>query len=109
MYNSEAELLFPLRVAASLNDLRGEEWQRLIALVSREDADPLDQCGFVYMMVKLGGCAPCNSDSFRAMKGCAACARQTVGRFRGSDQELWNLFSASKSEVLAHLKRQENQ
>ncbi len=107
MYNSEAELLFPLRAAPDLEDLRSPEWRKLIQLITRSDADPLDQFGFVYMMVKLGGCVSCNSDSFRAMKGCAACARQTIRRYRGSDQELLNLFNASKKEVVNYLNRQE--
>ena len=47
MYNSDTELLFPLRVAASLSSMRGKEWQDLVERVSAPDAELTDQMGFV--------------------------------------------------------------
>ena len=105
MYNSDTELLFPTRVIASLGSLRSERWRDLIEKISDTGAAPLDQEAFVLMMVRLGGCIGCNADSFRAMRGCTACARQTVRRFKGSDQELLDLFSQSSREMEAYLQK----
>jgi predicted peroxiredoxin len=99
MYNSDTELLFPLRVAASLSTMRGKEWQDLVEKVSSPNAELADQMGFVLMMVRMDGCVGCNADSFRAMKGCTLCARQNIRRFRGNDRELVDLFQQSKREV----------
>jgi hypothetical protein len=99
MYNSDTELLFPLRVAASLSTMRDKEWQDLVERISSPQADLSDQMGFVLMMVRMDGCVGCNADSFRAMKGCTLCARQNIRRFRGSDESLVELFQQSKMEV----------
>ena len=99
MYNSDTELLFPLRLIQSLEDVRGGGWQKLIQQVSDEGAPLEERMAFVYMMVRLGGCITCNADSFRAMKGCTLCARQTIRRYRGSDQELADQFQQARQEV----------
>ncbi len=105
MYNSDTELMFPMRVAFSLKNSRGELWSQLVENISREEADLLDQSAFVLLMVKLGGCVACNSDSFRAMRGCTQCARQTIRRYRGSDQDLVELFQQYRADVENHLKK----
>lgn len=105
MYNSDTELMFPMRVAASLKNARGELWSQLVEDVSREDADLRDQSAFVLMMVKLGGCIACNSDSFRAMRGCTQCARQTIRRYRGSDSDLLEQFQQYRVDIENHLKK----
>ena len=105
MYNSDTELLFPLRVIPELRSLRGEVWAQLVDQVSSPDADLLDQLAFVLVMVRLGGCVPCNADSFRAMRGCTQCSRQTVRRFKGSDQDLVNQFQAARLEVGNHIQK----
>jgi predicted secreted protein len=103
MYNPDTELLFPLRVAPTLRNLRGEEWRQLIDRVTAADADPLDQAGFALLMVRMNSCLTCTADSFRAMRGCTACARQTVRRFRGEDSDLVNQFEAARGEVARYL------
>ncbi len=105
MYNSDTELLFPIRVIPELRSLRGDIWAQLVDQVSAHDADPLDQLAFVLVMVRLSGCVPCNADSFRAMRGCTQCARQTVRRFKGSDQDLVTQFQAARREVANHLQK----
>jgi hypothetical protein len=105
MYNSDTELLFPSRVIPSLSNMRGEEWQNLINRVYALPPDNPDHLAFVLMMIKLGGCISCNADSFRAMRGCTQCARQTIRRYHGSDADLEALFVAARQEVLANLAR----
>ncbi len=106
MYNSDTELLFPLRVIPELRSLRGPIWRDLVDQVSAPTADPVDQQAFVLIMVRMGGCVPCNADSFRAMRGCTQCARPTVRRFKGTDQDLVNQFQAARKEATNHLQKE---
>jgi hypothetical protein len=99
MYNSDTELLFPLRVVSSLGGIRGAEWQALLDRVSAPNAALADQIGFVLLMVRMDGCVGCNADSFRAMKGCTQCARQNIKRHRGTDKDLVELFEATRKEA----------
>lgn len=105
MYNSDTELLFPLRVIPTLVSMRGEEWRALLDRVSSDQASLADQMSFELMMVRLGGCVGCNADSFRAMKGCTQCARQNIKRFRGNDQELVDLYLQTHKEVDQYLEK----
>jgi hypothetical protein len=105
MYNSDTELLFPLRVVPALSDLRGSECQSLLTRVSLPNASLADQMGFVLMMVRMDGCVGCNADSFRAMKGCTQCARQNLKRYRGSDKELVELYEQTRKEVEQYLEK----
>ncbi len=108
MYNSDTELLFPLRVLSTLGSLRGETWRQLVKQVSAQEADTAGQMAFVLMMVRLGGCVTCNADSFRAMRGCTQCAWQTIRRFRGSDEELLGQFEQSRVEVEQYLSKKKS-
>ena len=105
MYNSDTELLFPLRVIPALATMRGAEWQVLLDQISGPQAGLADQMAFVLMMVRMDGCVGCNADSFRAMKGCTQCARQNIRRFRGSDPELVDLFQQTRKEVDLYLEK----
>ncbi|MGD0005496.1 MAG: hypothetical protein ABSE06_14835 [Anaerolineaceae bacterium] len=106
MYNSDTELLFPMRIIPTLSSMRNEEWQQLVADLSANPAEKTDHLAFVLMMAKLGGCMACNADSFRAMRGCTQCAKQTVRRFRGSDKELIDQFKQSRREMESYLNKQ---
>lgn len=99
MYNPDTDLLFPLRVVPQLRSLRGAEWAKLIDEVQSEKSTLVEQAAFVLLMVKLSGCNTCNSDSFRAMRGCTACARQVIRRYRGSDAELIEQYRNLISDV----------
>jgi hypothetical protein len=99
MINSDTEILFPIRVIASLRDLRGEKWAQLIDHLDSPDVDELELVGFSLMMVKLGGCNGCSADSFRAMRGCTHCAKLTIRRYKGSDDDLLELFKNAKEDV----------
>jgi hypothetical protein len=103
MFNSDTELMFPLRVISSLGDLRGEEWQSLIEKLLREEHDVNEKIAFTALIVKLAGCAGCNADSFRAMRGCTQCSRQTIKRFKGTDADLLRYFNDCKNDVRLYL------
>jgi len=105
MYNVDTELIFPPRVIPALLTIRGEAWQSLVSQVLNADDGTLDRLAFILIMVRLNSCASCSSDSFRAMQGCTACARQTLKRFRGSDKELIALYRSAKPEIEFYLQK----
>lgn len=108
MFNTDTELLFPLRVIPSLGDLRGTEWQELIDHLSGDDAGQDEKIAFTALVVKLAGCAACNTDSFRAMKGCTQCSRLVLKRFKGVDAELIAIYRECYKEVGEYLQKRDH-
>jgi hypothetical protein len=94
---------FPSRTIEGLQDLRGEKWEELVKhVVKLEPGDPA-RIAFVYMMVKISGCTTCQSDSYRAMRGCGLCSSTTIKRFKGSDQSLIDLYNDAKKDVVKYI------
>lgn len=52
------------------------------------------------MMIRLDGCLTCHADSYRAMRGCTLCAQQTITRFKGSDEELIDLYEQALADII---------
>jgi hypothetical protein len=103
LFNVDADLLFPLRVLPALKDLRGQTWKAFMFFLLRPQAEYAEQLAFALMMARMGGCAGCDSDSYRAMRGCTACARQTVKRYKGTDEELIAFYNQTLTETLNYL------
>ena len=99
MYNQDTDLLFPSRAIRDLVDLRGDDWKKLIIKIKDLPEDHPDHLAFILLMVELNNCATCNSDSFRAMRGCTACSQQTIRRFRENDQELLDEFEKAQKKI----------
>ena len=99
----KTEMMFPPRVIPRLRDLRGREWQKLVDKVSALPEMHQDKLAFMLMMIQLDGCLKCDADSYRAMRGCDLCARQTVRRFAGTDEDLVKLFERARKDVVAFL------
>ncbi len=97
------EMLFPPRVIPKLKDLRGKEWQKLVDRVSALPEMHLNKLAFMLMMIRLNGCLKCAADSYRALRGCELCARRTIRRFEGSDQDLIKQFEPARKDVLKYL------
>jgi hypothetical protein len=106
MFNPDTEVLFPLRVLPMLRSLHGEEWGSLVDHIQSNDCPLVERYAFVLMMVRTCGCSGCNADSFRAMRGCTQCARQSVRRIRSADRELIEQFKTVQKEVMAYLQKQ---
>ena len=98
MYTNN-EILFPHHVIPALKKLRGPKWQALIERITKLPETHEETLAFMMMMIRLDGCMACETDSFRAMRGCAACALQTLRRYKGEDEELISQFSAALEEV----------
>jgi hypothetical protein len=99
MYHSDTEILFPMRVAPTLRDLRGRRWRGLVERAVQAPDSALDQLAFSLMMIRLAGCLTCHPDSYRALRGCTACASQVIRRYRGEDEDLAAQFQRAKTDV----------
>jgi hypothetical protein len=98
MYTNN-EILFPHSAIISLRDLRGAQWQALVERVLKLPETHEDTLAFMLMLIRLNGCMSCETDSYRAMRGCAACAIQTLRRHKGDDAELIGLFEEALDDV----------
>jgi hypothetical protein len=103
MYHSDTEILFPMRVAPQLRDLRGEGWRALVdRAAAAPDASP-QQLAFSLVMIRQCGCLTCHPDAFRAMRGCTLCSVQAVRRFRGEDADLERLAQEAQGELMQRM------
>jgi hypothetical protein len=97
------EVLFPPRLIPELLNERGQAWQELVNRVQQSPENSLERVAFVLMMVRISGCNTCHANSYRALQGCEACARQSLRRFRGGDQELLKSYEQAKHEIVRYL------
>jgi hypothetical protein len=98
MYTNN-ELLFPHHVIPSLRRLRGPEWRALVDQIMKLPENHEETLAFMLMMIRLNGCMGCETDSYRAMRGCSACAMQTLRRYKGEDAELVDMYRQALSDV----------
>ena len=100
------EIMFPPSVIPTLRDACGPEWRGLVERVAQlEDTHP-ESLAFSLMMIRLNGCLDCETDSYRAMRGCAACALQSVRRYRSNERELIKQYKVALKDMQAFLKRE---
>jgi hypothetical protein len=98
-----AEVLFPSHLIPQLRDLRGEEWRELVDHVAALPESHPDRIAFVLMMIRLNGCLDCFGGSYRFMRGCAACARQVVMQYKGTDADLIKMYQKAQKDVARYL------
>jgi hypothetical protein len=102
-YHSDTEILFPMRVAPLLADLRGDTWRQLVERASAAPATSPPQLAFSLLLIRMNGCLTCHTDCYRAMRGCTQCALTAVRRFRGPDEELVAMYEQALTEVEGYL------
>ena len=51
------------------------------------------------LMIRINGCMACETDSYRAMRGCTACAHQTLRRYKGDDDELIGIYEQALADI----------
>jgi hypothetical protein len=100
---ADNELLFPTHVIPALRHARGERWRALVEEISSLPEDHPQRLAFSLMMIRLDGCLTCETDSYRAMRGCKACARQMLRRYKRSDDALLKVFAEALEDVEAFL------
>ena len=98
MYQSDTEILFPMRVAPHLRDLRGGLWRATVDQACGSQNASLERLALMLVMIRLAGCLTCHPDSYRAIRGCTTCATATIRRFRGEDEELEEQIKAAQEE-----------
>lgn len=103
MYHSDTDLLFPMRVAPELRDLREESWREQVDRACQSPDASIEQLSFSLLLVRLSGCMTCHPSSYRAMRGCTTCAKQAVRRFRGAPEELSGMLEDARVEILDYL------
>ena len=101
----KAEILFPSSIIPRLEDLRESKWQRLVKRVAELPEVHPDRLAFILMMIRLNGCLKCYNGSFRFMRGCRLCARQTVMQFKESDDRLLRRYRRARRDVKKHLEK----
>jgi hypothetical protein len=86
-----------------LRQVRGDLFAALIERVISLPEDHPETLAFSLMMIRLDGCMACETDSYRAMRGCTPCARQSLRRFKGSDADLLARYEEALEDVRAYL------
>jgi hypothetical protein len=101
----KAEILFPSSLISKLGDLREAKWQELVKRVANLPEVHPDRLGFILMMIRLDGCLKCYNGSFKFMRGCELCARQTIMQFKEGDDRLLRLYRRCRNDVVNHLQK----
>lgn len=103
MYHEDTEILFPMRVAPELRELRGPEWRELVDEACRAAEDSPERLAFCLMLIRMSNCLTCHPHSYRALRGCTTCARQSVRRFRGEDHELRLAYERARIDIESYM------
>lgn len=101
---AENELFFPHYAIGKLRSARGPKFQELVDRVSAHPEDHPEVLAFSLMMVRIDGCLNCETDSYRAMRGCVPCAQQSLRRLKGDDKALIERFEKALEDVDRYLK-----
>lgn len=96
---TDNEILFPHYAIPALRNTRGSAWMTLIDSLAGKAETSVEVIALMSLMIELNGCLACETDSYRAMRGCASCAQQTLRRFKGSDDELIRLYDESVAKI----------
>lgn len=96
---AENALFFPVESIPALRSVRGPEWRALIERLLKLSPTHEEILALMLTMIRLGGCVGCETDSYRAMRGCSACAVQTLRRFKGDDRDLLDLYTRALADV----------
>ena len=105
MYTAN-ELMFPGYAIPLLRNMRGLEWSTLVDRVTALPETHEERLAFMLMMIRLNSCMACETDSYRAMRGCGACSQQTMRRYKGADRDLMRAYQQALEDVRRYLERQ---
>lgn len=100
---AENELLFPFRIVFHLQHVQNNAWRSLAEKVACLPENHPESLAFCLMMIRLNGCLKCETDCYRAMRGCLACTRQTLHRLRIGEAELRQRYEAALKTVNHYL------
>ncbi|MCY4009668.1 MAG: hypothetical protein OXF22_07975 [Anaerolineaceae bacterium] len=98
MYTNNA-LLFPEDAIPILEDKRGRIWRSLVKRVIDLPHQHEERLAFMLFMMRLNGCIDCETDCYRAMRGCHACSLQSLRRYKGTDEELLSSYQEALADI----------
>lgn len=96
---TQNEIMFPRKAISAIRDVRGPEWRHLVERILQLPETHEESLAFMLMMIRLNGCLECETDSYRAMRGCDLCVIQTLRRYKGADSELVKLFYSALESI----------
>ncbi len=99
------ELMFPHYAVPHLRGARGDGWRRLVDRVAALPETHEEVLAFMLLMIRLNGCLPCETDSYRAMRGCVMCSLQTLRRFKETDDDLLQMYDQALADTREYLAR----
>lgn len=99
----KAEILFPAPLIPRLRDLKGPLWAGLVDRAASLPETHTDSLAFCLLMMRLDGCLKCYSGSYKFMRGCEACAIQSVMQFKGSEDEIMKMYAQAQIDVSNYL------
>lgn len=99
----ENQLLFPPEVIPAIQESRGAEWSELVERVTPLPELHPEKLSFCLMMIRFNGCMECETDSYRAMRGCDLCSLQTLRRYHGPDCDLLGIYARAEQDVAVYL------
>jgi hypothetical protein len=100
---TDNDLLFPPATIPHIRNSRGPEWQKLVDRVRYLPEDHPENLAFCLAMIRFNGCMACETDSYRAMRGCTACALQTLRRHKGPDSDILEIYYTALEEIQMYL------
>lgn len=95
----KAEVLFPTPLIPRVRDLKGPLWAELVDRVATLPETHPDTLAFCLVMMRLDGCLKCYSGSYKFMRGCEACALQSVMQFKGGEEDLLKLYAQAQKDI----------
>lgn len=99
----QTEIMFPPQAIPRVREAAGPLWQNLVdRVVPLDEAHP-EKLALILTLIRLDGCLDCETDSFRAMRGCDLCAQQTLRKFRKNEEALMALYAQALGDVQAFL------
>lgn len=102
-----SEILFPCKAIPAVANLRGPEWQCLVAHVMALPDTHEDKLAFCLTVVRLSECMKCDLGSYKASLGCASCARRAVNSAKLTDAALLKRYERARVEVRDFLRKRE--
>ncbi len=99
----DSEILFPHKAIKGLRYLRGSKWQRLMEHILQLPEDHPDVIAFSLLMIRLAECLHCDMGSYKAFLGCQTCSQRIIAGFKGTDDDLLQLYEEAREDVRRYL------
>jgi len=100
---TDNDILFSPETIPHIRNSRGPQWKELIDRVDCLPQDHTESLAFSLSMIRLNGCMECETDSYRAMRGCTPCVLQGLRRFKSPDTKLIEMYDLALEDMRGYL------